>query len=343
MNQYHPYRANILPVSEETPRPVWSVMIPTYNCATYLRETLVSVLAQDLGSEVMQIEVIDDHSTKDDPEAVVRELAGDRISFYRQLKNVGYIRNFETCLQRSRGQLVHLLHGDDYVFSGFYQKMQQLFAINQDIGSAFCRHVYMDSEGHWVTISPLERCESGVLDNHLERIITGVPIQAVSMVVRRSVYECLGGYDRRFTYCCEDWEMWVRIALHYPIGYLPEPLASYRMARQGSLTKSSFVSGAYSKDIRQASEIVRPILAENLPPLVANDFFRRSKDAGARGILYVAQQMLEADNFDAVQTQLKLIFGAGYSLEINRRAFLLWQKSIGRSILFKLRSKFSLN
>ena len=54
-------------------RPTWSVMIPTYNCAALLRETLKGVLAQDPGPERMQIEVIDDASTKDDPEAVVRE------------------------------------------------------------------------------------------------------------------------------------------------------------------------------------------------------------------------------------------------------------------------------
>ena len=61
------HRARILPVPEGTPRPVWSVMIPTYNCAKYLRETLVSVLAQDPGPEQMQIEVVDDYSTKDEP------------------------------------------------------------------------------------------------------------------------------------------------------------------------------------------------------------------------------------------------------------------------------------
>src|SRR5215470_11545792 len=75
------YRARVLPVPDGTTRPLWSVMIPTYNCAKYLRETLTSVLAQDPGAEQMQIDVVDDCSTEDDPEAVVREL-GSRVVFH---------------------------------------------------------------------------------------------------------------------------------------------------------------------------------------------------------------------------------------------------------------------
>jgi GT2 family glycosyltransferase len=71
----------ITPVPEGVHRPFWSVMIPTYNCANYLAQTLESVLAQDPGPERMQIEVIDDCSTKDDPEAVVREIGKGRVSF----------------------------------------------------------------------------------------------------------------------------------------------------------------------------------------------------------------------------------------------------------------------
>ena len=54
---------SIAPVPEGVHRPKWSVMIPTFNCANYLRQTLESVLAQDPGPEQMQIEVVDDCST----------------------------------------------------------------------------------------------------------------------------------------------------------------------------------------------------------------------------------------------------------------------------------------
>ena len=50
-------------------------MIPTYNCARYL-EADCACVAQDPGPESMQIEVVDDHSTADDPEDVVARLGG---------------------------------------------------------------------------------------------------------------------------------------------------------------------------------------------------------------------------------------------------------------------------
>ena len=68
-----PAAPRIEPVPSSVARPMWSVMIPTYNCARYLRKTLESVLAQDRGPKSMQIEVVDDCSTEDDPEAVVAE------------------------------------------------------------------------------------------------------------------------------------------------------------------------------------------------------------------------------------------------------------------------------
>jgi glycosyltransferase involved in cell wall biosynthesis len=336
MSEQHPYRATIPPVPEGTRQPLWSIMIPTYNCANYLRETLASVLAQDPGPEIMQIEVVDDHSTKDDPAAVVKELAGDRVSFYRQPENVGYIRNFETCLQRSRGKLIHLLHGDDCVRQGFYRKMQQVFDRHPEIGAAFCRHIIMDDDGHWQRLSPLEQPESGVLSGWLERIAIKHSIQTPSIVVRREVYERLGGFERRMSSCGEDWEMWVRIAAHYPMGYEVEPLALYR-DRSGSLTKRSVRTGQNIRDVRKATEIIRSYL----PEARARELSNKARKDWAFWAFHIAQEMIDKGDTTAATIQIKEGLQCSSSLEAINLAVGLTLKTSKKWLRQKLRASFS--
>src|SRR5690349_14574480 len=117
-----PQAPPVIPALEETggrERPLWSVMIPAYNCAGYLPQALESVLCQDIGKDRMQIAVMDDYSTDADLARLVQDIGGGRVEYFRQPENVGSLRNFETCLRRSRGRLVHLLHGDDKVLPGF--------------------------------------------------------------------------------------------------------------------------------------------------------------------------------------------------------------------------------
>jgi glycosyltransferase involved in cell wall biosynthesis len=146
------------PISPGVERPLWSVMIPAFNCAQYLRETLESVLAQDLGPEQMQIEVVDDCSTKDDPEAVVNEIGRGRVLFHRKPANAGAVRNFNTCIERSRGHLVHILHGDDFVEEGFYRKFTAAFEASPDCAAIFCRLFHVDENGDLLALS--EFCPS---------------------------------------------------------------------------------------------------------------------------------------------------------------------------------------
>src|SRR5579871_1231224 len=136
----------IAPVKAGIVRPLFSVMIPTYNCSNYLREALLSVLAQDLGPEKMQIEVVDDHSTDADVRALVEELGKGRVGYYQQERNVGSLRNFETCLNRSKGEWVHLLHGDDLVKPGFYKEITSLFDQFPQAGAAFTGYLHVDEQ-----------------------------------------------------------------------------------------------------------------------------------------------------------------------------------------------------
>ena len=312
MSQHHPYRAKVPPLPEGITRPLWSVMIPTYNCADYLRETLASVLAQDPGPEIMQIEVVDDYSTKDDPEAVVRELAGDRVSFYRQPENVGSIKNFNTCLQRSRGKLIHLLHGDDGVREGFYHKMQEAFTINSEIGAAFCRHINIDERGNWQLVSFLEQCQSGFIENWLERIAVINRLQPPSIVVRRDVYEKLGGFDRRICCCGEDWEMWVRISSYYPVWYEVEPLAFYRV-HSSSLTGRCALNGQNIRDLQKIIEIIQPCL----PPAKATYLAQKAREFSAiYAIKTIIPGFIARGNWNAARIQLQEALKCSFSLRI---------------------------
>jgi glycosyltransferase involved in cell wall biosynthesis len=275
-------------------------MIPTYNCAGYLKQTLASVLAQDPGPEGMQIEVVDDCSTQDDPFKVVEELAGNRVGVYRQPENVGHVRNFNTCLQRSRGDLIHLLHGDDQVRPGFYETMQRPFLEHPDIGAAFCRDIRIDEKGHWQNLSPLLQSENGILQNWLEIIAAGQRLQAPAMVVRRDVYERLGGFDARIAHYGEDWEMWVRIAAHYPVWYEVAPLALYRI-HLGSLSGQTVCTGENGRDLRTVIAINRAYLPESR----ASELTYQAEKNFALACLRRGHRLLSAGNTQAAFAQMR--------------------------------------
>lgn len=325
-------RSHVPPVPQHEKRPLWSVMIPTYHCAKYLRQTLESVLLQDPGPDLMQIEVIDDRSTDDDPAAVVEELGRGRVSFYQQPKNVGVPRNFETCLQRSRGKLIHLLHGDDYVCDGFYRKMQHAFAAQPETGAAFCRQIFMDQDGNWKGFSDLEQPESGILENWLERLATEQRIMTPSIVVRRDVYETLGGFDRRLI-CSEDWEMWVRIAANYPIWYEPEPLAAYRM-HLNSNTGRHVRTGEDMRYTREAIEIFKSYL----PNSMAEQVSRQARETYAGSALEMARLMVAKPDLIAaiVQVREALQFSCSFKIlwsvaRLLKRSVIYWaRRMVGR-------------
>jgi hypothetical protein len=265
----------------------------------------------------MQIEVVDDCSTMDDPEAVVRELGAGRVLFSRQPQNVGHVANFNTCLQRSKGRLVHLLHGDDLVCPGFYERMGAAFASAPEIGAAFCRHAFIDDHGTQIAVSALEQDHAGVLDDWLERIAIGCRLQAPSMVVRRIVYEHVGGFDPRIRYYGEDWEMWVRIAVHYPVWYQPEMLAMYR-SRTASLSGRTIRTGENMADLRRAVECMKSYLPEQRAPRL----LRKAALNLAGFALKKALWLLEAGDPQAAAVQIREAVRCGRSVRTSAATLL---------------------
>ena len=250
-------------------RPIWSVVIPTYNCAEFLKKTLQSVLLQDLGPELMEIIVVDDHSTKDNPEAVVKEFGQERVQFIRQKQNVGKVKNYETGLKASKGYYIHQLHGDDMVCPGFYKTMESLLDQNPQAGAAFCRTIYIDAQNRWTGMTGMIQDLEGVVSDMLGKLYIQQYIQTPSMVVKREVYERIGAFDRRLN-CMEDWEMWIRIANSYPIVTTNKVLALYR-AHPDNATNLTFRDGS----ALQTHQLICDLVDRYIQPSIKKKFFKK--------------------------------------------------------------------
>ena len=242
----------IAPIPEGVPRPLWSVMIPVYNSLPYLEQTIRSILAQDPGEDLMQIEVVDDISKDGDVAALVERVGKGRVQFYQQPVNVGNVRNFETCIKRARGHYVHLLHGDDYVEPGYYTAIEKLFEDFPEAGAACTDWHYVTNDGNRLWNNEMIDTERGILKNWLQRISVRQYLEPPAMVVKRSTYEDLGAFYG--VHCAEDWVMWVRIASKYPVAYTPEVLAKYRVHPQ-NITSASFKNGNNFRDLMKAIQM----------------------------------------------------------------------------------------
>ena len=296
-------------------------MIPTYNPQpNYLEQTLRSVLSQDLGSECMQIEVVDDCSKGDTAFEITRRVGAGRVTFHAESRNRGLVNTWNRCIQRARGHWVHILHHDDIVLQGFYDRLYQGITCNPEVGMAFCRFAIIDANGHWKSLGPLESATAGVLENWLDRVATGYHLECPAVVVKRAIYEQLGGFTPELI-CFLDLEMWVRIASHAPAYYEPQILACFR--RHGdNVHIVQERTGANMQDMARAIRIWK----KYLPASSKDQLEKQGRRYWADISLMLAQHFFSNDDLAACTSQL-------------RAAKTLWDHGQHRARRLRLESK----
>jgi len=224
-------------------------MIPTYNPrADYLKQTLESVLMQDQDADRLQIEVVDDCSPEVDVEQMVRSIVRDRVSFSRNPTNLGLARCWNRCIEQSKGIWVHILHQDDWVLPGFYERLGALAESNKESSLIATRSFVVDKDGVIEGVSPriraLERAGKDVstllYDNSF--LFPGV-------AVRRDFYESYGGFRVDLSYTL-DWEFWMRAIWNCGGVVAAEILACYRNASGNETERATRSAEALMDHVR---------------------------------------------------------------------------------------------
>jgi hypothetical protein len=140
------------------------------------------------------------------------------------------------------------------------------------LGAAFCRNTFIDQNECHLGTAELLRPTAGILAGFLETIAFSNCISFPSMVVRRCVYEKLGGFRLDLPFAA-DWQMWIRIAAHYLIWYEPATLAACRL-HATSATAGFISSGESDVDMLRCIETSRPLL----PPNRAESILRHARE-----------------------------------------------------------------
>ena len=193
-----------------------SVVIPVFNSAGLIAGALRSVFAQTFTD--FEAIVVDDGSH--DREALMEALAefGERIRYFRQ-ENGGPAKARNTGVAHATGELIAFLDADDEWMPEKLARQVQYFNKFPDTGLL----------------------HTAVVDGTRDNAMPGAPRQAfcelfhtdffirtLTVMMPRRVFNEVCGFDERREVHVEDWDLWLRVAVHHPIGYLDLPLAYHR-------------------------------------------------------------------------------------------------------------------
>jgi teichuronic acid biosynthesis glycosyltransferase TuaG len=208
-----------------TADPLVTVVVPTYNRARLIGETIESILAQTLPQ--IELIVISDGCT-DDTEAVVGAFTDPRIRIVQQSNSGGPARPRNAGVELARGKYVAFCDDDDLWMPEKLEKQVALMEQNPDVALCFTRGITF-GDGDFFSRRALKR---GVRSNHFRALLFGNFIANSSVLVRRSVLKSVGPFNtERFLHGAEDYEMWLRIAYEHKLMKLDEKLIKYRVHR----------------------------------------------------------------------------------------------------------------
>lgn len=214
------------------PQPLVSVIIPSYNCATYLPEAIDSVLAQTYSN--FEILVIDDGSTDQTAELLqAYSNQHDAITaIHQQNQGVAVARNHG--IQQAKGEWVAFLDADDILLPDKLAAQLAVAAAHPAAGIIHSGWQRVDSQGNFqLNVEPWY----WVPELTLEGWLRWKPVLPSAMLFQRQWLVQAGGFDRRFP-PAEDTDLVLRLALMgCEAKWLPQVTVKYRQHDSSAMHK----------------------------------------------------------------------------------------------------------
>jgi glycosyltransferase involved in cell wall biosynthesis len=254
--------------------PSISVVVPSFNQASYLPQALDSILLQEYPR--LEVIVMDGGST--DGSVEILKAYSDRLTHWRSAPDRGQSDAINRGFALATGEIVAWLNSDDLYLAGCLERAARALRRSPAAGMVYGDGVMVDSAG-------------GVLDHHRYRPLSALDLLCFEVILqptvfmRRHALEAVGGLDEDYNLIM-DHDLWVRLASRFPIEHVAEEWAVERTHPEAKTVAlaANFVHEA-ERLVQQAENdpILGPIVARHRARIAASlDAFaaRRLIDAG---------------------------------------------------------------
>lgn len=203
----------------------FSVIIPLYNKAPYIRKTVVSVLGQTFGDFEL---IIVDNGSNDGSSEIVSRFNDPRLSVHRMEENVGVSNARNIGVGLSSAPYVTFLDADDWWEPTFLEEMKGLIERHPNAGIYGTRY-YIVKNGK-KRVAPID-----VKEDFIEGEINYcrvyaktlcMPLTSITVAIPRTIFDETGGFPPNIK-LGEDFILWVQVALKHPVVLLNKPLSNY--------------------------------------------------------------------------------------------------------------------
>lgn len=200
-----------------------SIIIPTYNAARFIKETIDSALAQTYSN--IEVVIVNDGST-DNTEEVIKDYLSDKKIIYVKQENGGISKARNRGVANSSGEYIAFLDADDIALLNRITEQVKFFEENPEYGVIYSN---FQSFYHSYPEKLLSYKRIGCAGNILRPLLHYSFICPSTVMITKSVFVAVGGFDSSFR-DAEDWDLWRRLSYSGTLfGYIKKPLVITRL------------------------------------------------------------------------------------------------------------------
>lgn len=201
----------------------FSVIIPLYNKAPYIKKALRSIIEQSFRD--YELIVVDDGSSDGSFDVTKETLKESGLDYHliRQ-DNAGVSTARNNGIAASHGEFICFLDADDWWAEDFLQKMDLLIREYPDAGIYGTNYYYVKNGKQRVCVTTAKTGYINYCKVYAERL--QMPLWTGATCIRREVFDEVGGF-RTHLKLGEDFDLWIRVTLKHKVAFLDEPLAYY--------------------------------------------------------------------------------------------------------------------